>query len=239
MCLSATSADIDARYRSILERIAKNSYPTAAEQQAAVEGTLNLFKSFSYESLLIPYINGEKDNCNVVVIDHGYNDRLNITWEALGYPEADGSFPSGFTWYTQLKNGEAQYSDLFNMGKQSYIQGFSFVIEECKKANPNIKIIIGNYFATTSPYFANDFATIGGAKCCELMLNANEAVAKKYDLECINVYKYTGLDNPVDYTYFYNYCPDGIHPASDPSGYLNKIIASVYINEFRRIFSGN
>ena len=238
MCLSSTYADVDARYRSILERIAKNSYSTVAEQTAAVEGTLDLFKSFSYESLIIPYINGEKDNCTTIVIDHGFNDRLNITWECLGYPEPDGSLPSGLTWMEVLRTGNATYQDVFNMGKQSYIQGLSFVIEECKKVNPNINIIIGNYFATTGPYFGRDFAAIGGDKCCELMLKANEAVAYKYGLETVNVYKFTGLDIPGNYTYFMNYCPDEIHPASDPSGYLNNIISSVYINEFRRIFSG-
>jgi hypothetical protein len=55
----------------------------------------------------------------------------------------------------------------------------------------------------------------------------------------VNVYKYTGLDNPTDFTQYYKFCPDGTHPGSDLSGQLNQMIAYIYIKELRRIFGGN
>lgn len=39
---------------------------------------LNSFKSYSYESLIIPYIDGTIASCDTVIIDHGYNDRQQI-----------------------------------------------------------------------------------------------------------------------------------------------------------------
>ena len=44
---------------------------------------INNFKSYSYESLIIPYIDGTLASCDTVVIDHGYNDRSVIINEAV------------------------------------------------------------------------------------------------------------------------------------------------------------
>ena len=114
------------------------------------------------------------------------------------------------------------------------------IIEECYKKRPDIKIIIGNYFATRTPVFAAEFTEdIGGVMCGDLICLANEAIAAQWGLESVNVYKYTGIDDPTDFTQYMKFCPDGTHPGSDLSGQLNQIIAYIYVKELRRIFGGN
>ena len=54
-----------------------------------------------------------------------------------------------------------------------------------------------------------------------------------------HVYKHTDLDNAMDFSFFNAFCPDGTHPGTDLTGESNKIIASVYIHELRKIFGRN
>ena len=114
------------------------------------------------------------------------------------------------------------------------------VIQKCYETRPDIKIIIGNYFATRTPAFASEFtADIGGVMCGDLLCLGNEAIAAQWGLESVNVYRYTGIDDPEDFTQYMKFCPDGTHPGSDLSGQLNQMIAYIYIKELRRIFGGN
>jgi hypothetical protein len=110
--------------------------------------------------------------------------------------------------------------------------------------NPDIRIIIGNYFAWKTPVFESEFAGIAGDlgedsnDFCSLLCAANEAVAGIWNADIVNVYKYTWImnvmiDNMNDYMKF---CPDGTHPHSDPTGESNRIIADIYVKELKRIF---
>lgn len=237
-CLSATRDEIDAKYRPIANQLLNNN-------QTEVERYLNDFKGYSYESLIIPYINGEKDNCNVIVIDHGFNDRAYVLQEAaLGERPIDqGGMRDGILWLNSLINGneyvlDPWYKEFMAMGlqqddRESYIAAMNYVIKKCKEANSNVQIIIGNYFATSSPYFvtSNGFHFAG-----EYIVKANEAIAKMNNLEIVNVYQYTGLDDENSHELYSTLIPDGIHPHTDPIGRLNRIIANIYLEEFRRIF---
>ena len=212
----------------------------------------------SYEEVIIPYINGERDRCDVIVIDHGYNEMNEMAVEAfdanaandgLGWLETIGKLgdPNRFSIKDSYKNWCAQYN--YGVGEKiSYIAAMNYVIKECKRINPNIQIIIGNYFATRTPYyrepnpendFIADFRYIG-----DCIVKTNEAVAALNGLPIVNVYQYTSLDENFRATYplayngvFLGYCPDGVHPGSDPYGRLNRMIADIYIEEFRKIFN--
>ena len=60
------------------------------------EWLINSFKRYSYESLIIPYIDGTKASCDTVIIDHGYNDRSVIINEASWHPgEGETQFQTG------------------------------------------------------------------------------------------------------------------------------------------------
>ena len=238
-CLSGTVKEIDAKYRDLLKEI-KHKDGTAISD-SKVEAWLNSFKENSFENILIPYINGKVASCDIIVFDHGYNDHKNIVREGLKYPNADGSLPSGLDWYNSIAYGKQNYVDTYQLGKYSYIKAMSFLIEECRKINPNIKIIIGNYFATKSPSIAWEHPDEeGGIHCTELILSANKALSAMWDLDIVNVYKYTGLDNEWNFDAFKAFCPgDYIHPHNDTTGESNRVIANAYIKELRRIFGGN
>ena len=73
-CLSATHAELETKYRNVLNTVRENE----GLSTQWVEDWMNDFKAHSFESLVIPYIDGTIADCNVVIIDHGFNDRDNI-----------------------------------------------------------------------------------------------------------------------------------------------------------------
>jgi hypothetical protein len=107
-----------------------------------------------------------------------------------------------------------------------------FLIKKIWAVNPKIKIIIGNYFASKSNTFGAEF---GNDRLAEFVNLANSACASWLRVNCVDVWKHTGLYNrnlPAGND-FQLFCPDGVHPHSDPTGHSNSIIAGVYINAIR------
>lgn len=228
--LSGTVQEIDEKYRPYIKEIVDSNGVKLSAYD--VERWVNYLKSQSYEKLLLPYIDGTKDSFEIVVIDHSLNDYKSIIDECILHKNND--IPSGINWVESL--GSRDYIDENDLGKHSYFVGLNYLIDKCYEVNPDIKIIIGNYFATRTPSIW-EYSNDGGAKCCELILAANEAIAEKRNLDIINVYKYTGLDD-TDYENNFNiFCPDKVHPHSHTTGESNRIIANVYIEELTRILS--
>lgn len=250
--LSATKAEIANKYRTILTNLAnqkpenvRNSYTNAINNHIA------RLQQYSYEELIIPYITGNNP-CDVVVIDHGYNDMEMIPMDimfgqgkdfdgALNFLETIATTPSSYTITDTYKNYFGPTHGVSD--RMTYIAAMNYVIKKCKEANPNVQIIIGNYFATRTPFYRDN--NINGdnfAYVCDCFVKTNEAIARMNDLEIVNVYKFTGLDaDNVNHRFynqvFYGLCPDGVHPGSDPTSSLNRIIANIYIEEFKKIFN--
>ena len=256
-CLSATKQQVEDKFRPILQRIKSND---STMTDADIEHYIGVWKWASYEDRIIPYIDGTRASCDTVIIDHGYNDRDNIVGCAGNYADAtldysslkdDGSKypdPSRFRgWYFINHLGDRDYykGELYMNGccyeatigsngmKHEYMGALTHIIMAIKKVNPNIKIIIGNYFAQRNPY-QDDLSPY--------ITKANEGVAKWFSLQCVNVYQYTSIinksytdKNGITQTDFYRFCPDGVHPHSDLTGHSNRVIASVYINQLRGI----
>ena len=211
------------------------------------EWLINSFKRYSYESLIIPYIDGTKASCDTVIIDHGYNDRSVIINEASWHPgEGETQFKagSGRQWLEDLCDplDSKMVSETYFQGKwwndesvsskKHYMSAMIFLAKKIWAVNPKIKIIIGNYFATKSNVFGAEF---GSDRLGEFVCLANTAIASWLRVNCVEVWKHTGIYNrnlPAgnDYQLF---CPDGVHPHSDSTGHSNKIIAGVYINSIR------
>lgn len=235
--LSATDAEYDNILKDVIERLGKDNQLGGG----TVNAWMRLFKEHSFENVLLPYIDGTKDVCDIVIFDHGFNDSEKIILEGIEHAAANEAKPLGLAWYQSMASGKEEYVDVNNLGKQSYINAMSFLIEKCRSINPNIKIIIGNYFSSRPLSFNWDFEEYGKALCGDLILKANQAVAAMWDLDIVDVYKYTGLDNAEgDFTKFQAFCPvDYVHPHNDTSGKSNRIIADIYINELQRIFGGN
>ena len=213
------------------------------------EWLLNNFKSYSYESLIIPYIDGTLASCDTVVIDHGYNDRHQILAETswhIGEGE-EMVIGSGRDWLLTLQEPleKTLTTESFFQGcwwadensedtKKYYWKAMIFLCKKIWNVNPRIKIVIGNYFAVKSNIFAGEY---GNDRLGEFICLANSAIANWLHCQCVNVYKYTGIYNRNvaagnDYQIF---CPDNVHPHSDSTGRSNRIIAGIYINALRGI----
>ena len=228
--LSATHEEVEAKYREKLATI----------EGVGVDYWVEYFKGCSYESCIIPYINGEKDNCNILVIDHGFNDRINVIVECNGHI-TPGELPIGKSWLQGLidDNG-AGYVPFDHLGKLAYIPAMKFIIEECRKANPDLKIIIGNYFASRIPADIDGFDTtglgnIGGRSCMDLILMANQAIASMCGVDIVDVYKYTGLDDDTNFHNYWLFANDYVHPHSGGNVLSNRVIANAYVEELGRI----
>ena len=229
--LSASHAQIDEKFQPL----------------GVPEWLINSFKRYSYESLIIPYIDGTIASCDTVVIDHGYNDRSVIINEASWHPgdgETQFAAGSGRQWLEDLCDplDSKMVSETYFQGKwwndesvsskKHYMSAMIFLAKKIWAVNPKIKIIIGNYFATKSNVFGAEF---GSDRLGEFVCLANTAIASWLRVNCVEVWKHTGIYNrnlPAgnDYQLF---CPDGVHPHSDSTGHSNKIIAGVYINAIR------
>lgn len=208
---------------------------------------INNFKSYSYESLIIPYIDGTLASCDTVILDHGYNDRSIIINEASWHPgEGETQFATGAgrNWLLKLQDpfettteteGYFQgkwWNDESVSSKKHYMSAMIFLAKKIWAVNPKIKIIIGNYFTSKSNVFSAEF---GNDRLGEFVHLANSAIASWLRVNCVEVWHHTGIYNrnlPAgnDYQLF---CPDGVHPHSDSTGHSNKVIAGVYINALR------
>ena len=208
---------------------------------------INNFKSYSYESLIIPYIDGTLASCDTVVIAHGYNDRQIIINEASWHPgdgETQFATGAGRDWLLKLQAPfettlEAEtyfqgkwWNDESVSSKKHYMSAIIFLVKKIWAVNPKIKIIIGNYFASKSNTFGAEF---GNDRVSEFVNLANSACASWLRVNCVDVWKHTGIYNrnlPAGND-FQLFCPDGVHPHSDSTGHSNKIIAGVYINSIQ------
>lgn len=241
-----TRDQVETTYRTALQSISNND-------NEWVEKWINEMKNLSYESLIIPYVDGTIDNCNTIIIDHGFNDLARMVAEAGGFKEFVPD-PIATDWGTNYLNklisGDITYeqhcthiqtmdeSSVFGTFKEySYIIAMHDIISAIKNANPNARIIIGNYFAYDSPYVnTNTFGNAWDAyQFTKLILYYNKAVASIWDLDIVNVYEDPTVSTMVT-TDFMGFCPDGVHPSSDYTGKSNKAIADVYLQELAKIF---
>ena len=239
--LSATHEEVETKYRQKLATI----------EGVGVDYWVDYFKGCSYESLIIPYINGEKDDCNILVIDHGFNDRFGVIVECYGHTNEYPGLPIGKSWLQELIDTKGSgYQPFAHLEKNAYIPAMRYVIEECLKVNPDLKIIIGNYFASRIPnggdiiINGNTFKDIniggfapewGGTSCMDLVLMSNQAIASMYDLDIVDVYKYTGLDSDTNFQNYWLFANDFVHPHSGGNVLSNRVIANAYIEELGRI----
>jgi len=174
-----------------------------------------MLKSCSYETLLMPDI---KD-FDVVVIDHGYNDIDGIN-----------NIPSQIDWDT--------------MDRTNFIGAFNYLYAKIKEENPQIKVIIGGYFQNT--------CTIGYSGRGGKVSNVLELISAHYNIPLLKVWDETTIpdgyapcsENYLDslnaiygtsfekwnpnergeITYFQKFCPDTVHPFSDPTGNSDRIL---------------
>ena len=200
--------------------------------------------NWGYDKRIIPYIDGTIDNCDIVVFDHGYNDR-----DANAMKEAVANFDS---YDLSFNKDDSDYN------RGTYVGAFCFLVKKIYEVNPNIKIVICSYLEnkTGSPEFPNDNMNKCGYIICKLL----EKIAHHFNFPYLNMCDYNGFtmdfvpntssyisnintnqgtnysninftgkaNSKGDVTMFQYYCPDGTHPNTDKSGRaLERITSSI------------
>ena len=271
-CLSATRQEIYDKYYNVLETIRQNEGLSTTWR----DDYLNDFMDSSFETRILPYIDGTIAKCDGVVIDHGFNDRGNIfnvcnqhvtadkdsisVWgpgsgaEGVEYPVIGGN--AGWWWLTHLADnryydGEVYMNTVYAVAnglagndtggmRGEYFGAMAYIIAKIQQVDPRIRIVIGNYFSQDYGSALGDGMNSFQTK---YILQANQSIADYYGFPCVNVYKHTGLRNrtirkPDGTTIsdMYWFCPDGVHPSSDPTGLSNTIVASAYIAQIKGCF---
>lgn len=184
---------------------------------------LDVWKFTSYDNRMTPYL----ADADIVIIDHGYNDAFTIKNES-GIDEKD------IDWTSE--------------DKKTFIGAFNFIYRKIKEANPNIIVAIGGYFQNTCTF---DY-TVAGIHLSKVLTT----IAKHYDLPLLDAWNYTGIQDGhipnsknylaelnekygTDYknkfpdaegniTYFQKFCPDAVHPFSDPTGESDKLLDDIF-----------
>ncbi len=239
--LTATVSELEALYR-----------------QDVIAGTitndeLENWKNHCYERAIIPYIDGTNEKqASVIVIDHGYNDRAEITMELENYADIDWN----------------------STDRSSFHGAFCYLVNKIREVNPYVKIVIGGYFSNTLVRWYSDSLGYGNqinaAKICRMQ----ELLAEKFNTSIVKVWEHSQITNHyingtsnylADFNAKYGtnyrrfviydenmqrmedpdgnisvlqfYCPDGIHPHSDLTGNCNKMLNDIWISEFAIILN--
>ena len=124
-------------------------------------------KGTSYEDILLPYIDGTKANCKMIVWDHGYNDGKYITDQVKeGY-----------------ENIEWESTD-----RSTYTGAFRYLLEKIYAVNPEIIVVIAGYFSDNhkeSTYNTKDVCIM------------QEWIAKKYNLPLIPMWDLLHISDDI------------------------------------------
>lgn len=192
---------------------------------------LKKWKNASYDKVILPYI---KD-VDIVVFDHGYNDGDILEEEMVDDDNMD--------WNSE--------------DRRTFIGSFNYLYHKMISANPSVKVIIGGYFQNK--------CTMRYLKRGYYLSNILEKIGEHYDLPVLDVWNYVDIpdgyipnsagyleqlnreygtsyelkfsDEEGNVSYFQKFCPDGVHPFSDPTGTSDHILDEVFTNLLRQILT--
>ena len=183
---------------------------------------LDVWKFSSYDQRIIEYL----DSTDIIVIDHGFNDAHN-------------------TLQAEYERGKDSV-DWDSEVRSTFIGAFNYVDNRIKEVKPEAIIAIGGYFQNTCSVMPRG----------RYVSEVSTWIAEHYDLPLLDVWNYTDVPdgyvpNSADYienlnftygtvfeprwtdeegniTYYQMYCPDGIHPWSDPTGHSDYVLDSIF-----------
>lgn len=190
--------------------------------------TLKYWKSISYETLLLKELPG----VDVVVIDHGFNDRDVISQDL------------------QQRKEDVDWT---SEDRTTFIGAFNYLYRQIREINPDAVVCIGGYFQRS--------CTMGYAAAGSEVATICEWIAGHYDLPLLDAWNYVDIpdgfipnsagyldalnkkygtdfrpkwtDTEGNITYFQRFCPDAIHPSSDPTGNSDSILNEVFARLLR------
>lgn len=232
---------------STAEKVARYKDHIGTGSDKVSQQTYDAMMNWGYDKLIIPYIDGTIASCDMIVFDHGFNDR-NL------------SFANVIEHFNEYDFSLTKADSEFNRG--TFVGAFCFLLKKIWSVNPNIKVVINSYLEnlTSSPMYPNPYdpATEGGKiKDGYNICTCLKMLASKFNLPYLNMCdyngfsmeyipntstylstinaqqgtnyelkNYTGKPNTTgDVTRFQYYCPDGTHPHTDRTGRSINVIA--------------
>lgn len=251
-CLTMTKAEIESfitNYATIQPTLTGNAPETLSASN------LSRLRAASFEDRLIPYLDGTYDFPDLFVIDHGHNDfkykmpdgtTSDITLEPTVSNISQGVLAED-TYMTANNNEklESFFGSLSNI-KPSDLAGFvASLNRNCYKGAINfIVTLILKYKPTARIVFISNYEDENGNHPAYApLITAQEYNAKSWAFPLFDVYRKLGYSNHIvpgsknlyagSYSYDYDmdvfnvYCPDGVHPHSQPNGISNEIYAGL------------
>jgi hypothetical protein len=244
-------------YDSIKDNLTGNVPQT--KEEFIAQGYAANMRNATFETKLLPYLNGTRPMPDLFVIDHGHNDfkykladnssdigleptRENITNGTL----AEDTFMTAnnnaklAAFLGSLENIQSAKLDEFvcSLNRNCFEGAINFIVTLILKYNPKARIVfISNYENKNGNY--PDYAPL---------IDAQKVNAESWAFPLCEVYKYLGYSNHIipgtkniyagsGYSFAYDvnvfkvYCPDTVHPHSDPTGDADNIYAGV-LTEF-------
>lgn len=190
--LSETTAEKEIRYRASV-----GTYEHITDY---------LIKNTSFDSVLIPYIDGTKASCKLVMFDHGYNDREQISKEV-----AKGK--NNIDWDSE--------------DRTTYTGAFRYLLKKIYAIDPTILVVIVGYFS------AQHTVEVNCKDVCIMQKWIAEhyhlPIIDTWNLLSVSDDIILGT-NIKQFTQF---CPDSVHPFSDTSGRSDKLYSAAIIKAMR------
>lgn len=190
--LSETTAEKEIRYRV---SVGTSEYITDY-----------LIKNTSFDSVLIPYIDGTKASCKLVMFDHGYNDREQISKE--------------------VKKGKNNI-DWNSEDRTTYTGAFRYLLKKIYAVDPTILVVIVGYFS------AQHTVEVDCKDVCIMQKWIAEhyhlPIIDTWNLLSVSDDIILG----TNIKQFMQFCPDGVHPFTDTSGRSDKLYSAAIIKAMR------
>ena len=213
--LTATVAEKEAKWRPLVN------------SGDITEAQLDIWKTYSYENLVLPYL----DSVDAIVIDHGYNDRYNL-------PAVVAAGEGAIDWSSN--------------DRTTFLGALRYLIDEILIRKPFMKILIGGYFQNKV-----DLDGRNGSHVCTVLewaashynmplLDAwnYSGIGNLYVLDTGTYIADFNTAHGTSYTKFHAdgngnimtfqlFCPDSVHPHSDLTGNSNKRLNAVFAKLLR------
>lgn len=190
--LSETTAEKEIRYRASVDT---SAYITDY-----------FIKNTSFDSVLIPYIDGTKASCKLVMFDHGYNDREQISIEV-----AKGK--NNIDWESE--------------DRTTYTGAFRYLLKKIYAVDPTILVVIVGYFS------AQHTVEVDCKDTCIMQKWIAEhyhlPIIDTWNLLSVSDDIILG----TNIKQFMQFCPDGVHPFTDTSGRSDKLYSAAIIKAMR------
>lgn len=190
--LSETTAEKEIRYRA---SVGTSEYITDY-----------LIKNTSFDSVLIPYIDGTKASCKLVMFDHGYNDREQISKE--------------------VEKGKNNI-DWESEDRTTYTGAFRYLLKKIYAVDPTILVVIVGYFS------AQHTVEVNCKDVCIMQKWIAEhyhlPIIDTWNLLSVSDDIILG----TNIKQFMQFCPDGVHPFTDTSGRSDKLYSAAIIKAMR------